>query len=166
MNKKEDIITSLSNFIDYFLKEKRTKEIFNDFFKFFIIDELGSIIMCESPIEKMMFIALKRVLPDNYEFTPQVKVGEFRVDFIIRVYEEDEKIFTTVVECDGYNYHERTKEQAKRDKSRERKLYRKNIDLILRFTGSEIYNQPFKCAEEVYGSIQYRIKRCDYNGTS
>jgi very-short-patch-repair endonuclease len=55
---------------------------------------------------------------------------------------------TVVVECDGHDYHERTKEQARRDRSRDRAMVSKGIT-VLRFTGSEIYRDPARCAEEV-----------------
>lgn len=52
------------------------------------------------------------------------------------------------IECDGHDYHERTKEQAARDKSRDRTLVRDGWR-VLRFTGSEIHNYPRECVEEI-----------------
>ena len=43
------------------------------------------------------------------------------------------------VECDGHEFHEKTKQQAARDKARDRD----------RFTGSEIWKDPGACADEV-----------------
>jgi hypothetical protein len=56
------------------------------------------------------------------------------------------------VECDGHDYHERTKEQAKRDRSRDRRLSMLGFR-VARFTGSEIYRNPSRCAEEVTGLV-------------
>jgi very-short-patch-repair endonuclease len=57
------------------------------------------------------------------------------------------------VECDGHDFHERTKEQAQRDKSRDRYL-QANGWRVLRFTGSEIHRTPEKCADEIASIIQ------------
>lgn len=52
------------------------------------------------------------------------------------------------IECDGHDFHEKTKVQAARDKMRDRVLSLK-FDAILRFTGSEIFNNAWGCAEQV-----------------
>lgn len=51
------------------------------------------------------------------------------------------------VELDGHNWHERSKEQAKADKSRDRALAAAGWH-VLRFTGSEIYEDPARCVVE------------------
>lgn len=51
------------------------------------------------------------------------------------------------IELDGHDFHERTKEQAKRDRSRDRELTELGWR-VLRFTGSEIWADARKCAEE------------------
>nr|WP_253817543.1 DUF559 domain-containing protein [Vibrio coralliilyticus] len=56
--------------------------------------------------------------------------------------------FSICIECDGHEFHERTPEQAKKDKSKDRVLKEKGIDVI-RFTGTEITREPDKCAEQV-----------------
>lgn len=76
---------------------------------------------------------------------PQFQLGNFRVDFAL--FWQGGKQF--VVECDGHDFHERTAEQAERDRSRDRLLQERGIP-ILRFTGREIYRDPFKCAQEVF----------------
>ena len=50
-----------------------------------------------------------------------------------------------VVECDGHDFHERTKEQAARDRARDRDAQLIGHSLF-RFTGSEIHRDPIKCA--------------------
>lgn len=52
------------------------------------------------------------------------------------------------IECDGHDFHEKTKKQAARDKMRDRVLATK-FDAVLRFTGSEIYNNAWGCATQV-----------------
>lgn len=58
------------------------------------------------------------------------------------VYRPDFAFFTKnvrlIVELDGHDFHERTKEQAARDKSRDRAFVLAGW-MVLRFTGSEIY---------------------------
>ena len=44
------------------------------------------------------------------------------------------------IECDGHDFHEKTKEQAQRDKEKDR-ILQANGWLIARFTGSEIYKK-------------------------
>lgn len=56
--------------------------------------------------------------------------------------------FWICIECDGHEYHEKTKEQAKKDKSKDRMLKAKNLDVV-HFTGSEITSEPDKCVEEI-----------------
>ena len=83
---------------------------------------------------------------------PQVQIGGRRVDFLIHALdwrdEDNLKWRRLIVECDGHDYHERTKEQAKRDRSRDRKSVMDGYDCF-RFTGSEIWNDPWGCAEQI-----------------
>ena len=52
------------------------------------------------------------------------------------------------VELDGHDFHERMKEQATRDKSRDRLLTSSGWSPI-RFSGSEVWRDPARCAEEI-----------------
>lgn len=54
-----------------------------------------------------------------------------------------------IVECDGHEFHERTKHQAQRDRSRDRELQRSGYR-VFRFTGSELFKDPFACAKESF----------------
>lgn len=53
-----------------------------------------------------------------------------------------------VVETDGHDFHERTKEQAARDKRRDRELSATGWT-VLRFTGSEVWRDPGACVTQV-----------------
>jgi hypothetical protein len=57
-----------------------------------------------------------------------------------------------VVECDGYEWHDSTKEQAIRDRRRDRDLQIQGFN-IFRYAGAEIWVNVFKCAEEVIGFL-------------
>jgi hypothetical protein len=59
--------------------------------------------------------------------------------------------------CDGHDYHERTKEQAERDKSRDRALKRAGYDVI-HFTGREIWRDPAKWAMEIRDQFRALLK--------
>jgi very-short-patch-repair endonuclease len=116
--------------------------------------------LCESPIEELFLASVFSANIDNpdpvhiyagpysgthglFEGThlwPQAKVGSYRLDFLFAHIDRNGRKLVAV-ECDGHNFHERTKEQAARDKSRDRYLASQGIT-VLRFTGSEIYRDP------------------------
>jgi very-short-patch-repair endonuclease len=79
---------------------------------------------------------------------PQVTIGEYRVDFFIAYTHGLNSIGGIVVECDGHEFHEKTKQQAARDKARDRALQSYGYR-VFRFTGSEIWRNPIACAQEV-----------------
>lgn len=70
---------------------------------------------------------------------------DWPVDFVIWLTSMPDK--NLVVECDGHEFHERTPEQAKRDRERDRRLQRAGYH-VFRFTGSEIWRDAHKCAQE------------------
>ncbi len=74
-----------------------------------------------------------------------VRVATYRVDFMI----ERDKHRRLIVECDGHEFHDRTKQQAAYDRARDRELFRMGLPTI-RFTGSEIHHSPERCAAEVW----------------
>lgn len=76
----------------------------------------------------------------------QLMVGPYRVDFMLSLHINGKYSFV-VVECDGHDFHERTKEQARRDRSRDREMQMRGLRII-RFTGAEIYADARLCAEE------------------
>lgn len=108
---------------------------------------------------------------------PQKKVGEYRVDFLltftgVRQWNWDDsgnrtpvnKIMNQmVIECDGHDFHEKTKEQAKRDKSRDRTLQQVGYK-IYHFTGSEIYQDNMRCAELVIKDLTENSFRSELEG--
>jgi very-short-patch-repair endonuclease len=79
---------------------------------------------------------------------PQVTIEGYRVDFLIQYWSKSGAELNVVVECDGHDWHERTPQQAARDKRRDRRLQKLGYQ-VLRFTGSEIFNRPVDCAEEI-----------------
>lgn len=53
------------------------------------------------------------------------------------------------IEIDGHEWHEKTKEQARADKEKER-TYLKLSYIPIRFTGSEVYHDAKRCVNEVF----------------
>lgn len=109
--------------------------------------------------------------PDILIIEPQAQLGEHRVDFLLtfRTFgpdhdrpvkgsdgemipgvKEGEK--RMIIECDGHDYHERTKDQAKKDRSRDRFLQSLGY-LVFRYTGSEIWQDVFHCAHEALTTL-------------
>lgn len=77
----------------------------------------------------------------------QEPILTYRADFVVGLvaYPTAQRM---VVECDGHAFHERTKQQAARDRQRDRDMQSAGLK-VFRFTGSEIYRDPLKCADEV-----------------
>ncbi|WP_300396378.1 DUF559 domain-containing protein [Henriciella sp.] len=128
---------------------------------------------CESPIECKLAYALaaqrgnlmeydwvsgkKRkyfaVLPAALQIIAQYPIGRFRVDFAIKAPLWNGPALQVAIECDGHDFHERTKQQAARDRSKDRLLTQKGWT-VLRFTGSEIHNKPAECAKDVSKTVE------------
>lgn len=87
---------------------------------------------------------------NSFILRPQAQVGDWRVDFLAHVYDLGLKAWRKlIVECDGHEFYERTKEQAAKDRSRDRGAIIDGIT-VLRFTGSELWRDPWGCAEQIY----------------
>lgn len=84
----------------------------------------------------------------------QPTVLNYRADFAIHyraeVGKQGHKI---IIECDGHDFHERTKDQARRDRSRDREMTVAGYK-VFRYTGSEIYRDPLRCAQQVADYIE------------
>lgn len=131
---------------------------------------------CESPIEQLLAIHLMDSEYHLYKelsvfdgfrsvwINPQSEVlaneRKYRLDFLVEVIFE-KKEFKFAIECDGHNFHEKTKEQAARDKARERNLTM-NGYRVVRFTGSEIWADPISCISDLYKIIYHETGLDDY----
>lgn len=151
---------------------------------------------CESPIENAMLVALllaggescEQVFLrldnrhygyltqglDSLTIEPQARLGEVRVDFLLR-YRSYGPWFpgevtvpggkrmpgvqkNLIVECDGHDFHERTKAQASNDRRRDRFLQQLGYP-VYRYTGSDIWKDVFRCAGEAVGFIVDRAEK-------
>jgi len=148
-------------------QDAKVQEIVNGILKREILELLIDIEHCESPIERLMHVSLARkvgkmqFINGNHMATVinQAEIDcygkKYRVDFLIIVtdFRDHEDMIKVVVECDGHEFHEKTKEQSTRDKKRDREMlacgYR-----VLRFTGQEIWKDAMRCAKEVENTIR------------
>ena len=119
----------------------------------------------KSPIEQAFYLAwensgniypLQRMTEQCGEtvvFYPQHKViigaKKYYLDFFLGIYLPNNKIIKIAIECDGHDFHEKTKEQVRHDRQRERALTKEGYTVV-RFTGSEIYADPGHCADELF----------------
>ena len=95
----------------------------------------------------------------------QVDVAGWRADFVFEAYGTIDHALEVgrkeptwdrlIVECDGHDFHERTKEQAARDRERDRAAQLAGME-IFRFTGSELWRDPLGSANQI---IQWANKR-------
>lgn len=129
--------------------------------------------LCESPIEVMMLAgligtpfgyadSLNQVIRHadlektdtaaitSHIIVPQMEIPQFsyRTDFFVSLYTAGYRRIGLFIECDGHDFHERTKEQAARDRKRDRDLQGLGIN-ILRFTGSELHRDFDECMAQL-----------------
>lgn len=84
---------------------------------------------------------------------PQRKIENYRADFLVTfLHRGTGTTGKIVVEADGHDFHEKTKDQAARDKKRDRDMSGKSYR-VMRFTGREIHKDAFSCAQEVMDLI-------------
>lgn len=120
----------------------------------------------QSPIEQIYLIALltlkeavglQFMIESQYEINCKNK--KYFVDFAICHYEclgdDLKQDFKLAIECDGYEFHQKTKEQVEKDNKREYDIKMQGFE-ILRFSGREIYNNPMECA---FKTIKYIVAK-------
>jgi very-short-patch-repair endonuclease len=160
-----DLLSSILEYLDLILKLDHTS-------KMIILEEIVSKIQilyrvaaedCESPLEfelaYTLDLLLERFNKDHnsnlwlFHQRP-IKANErtYRVDILIEDI-EDPYFPTVVIECDGHDFHEKTKEQVRKDKQRDRDLQIQGYRVI-RFTGSEIFKNAHGCAKEVISFLE------------
>jgi hypothetical protein len=96
----------------------------------------------KSPIEMITYLYLMEwtpcVGPDCIPIIhPQHKIEKYTADFMVEYGD-----FKFVIECDGHDFHEKTKKQAVHDKKRDREMTSKGY-IVMRFAGSEIWGKPW-----------------------
>lgn len=127
---------------------------------------------CESPIEAIFNFAMEIMLFDRADEVPQLYIEpqyeiiangkNYRSDFCFDTqngFDEEyryENEYKLIIECDGHNFHEKTKEQVKYNNERDFNLKQAGYD-VLHFSGSQIYNEPFPCANKTIDYILSKI---------
>lgn len=139
----------------------RTKE--NNSFNAFDVSDFYSE-FSKSPIEAILKIALDiAMFETNFyaeyiqQFEIEIGKKKYYADFAFYKTDEDGDIDRSskilVVECDGHDFHEKTKEQVRRNNERDYDLKKSGYD-VLHFSGSQIYNDPYSCAKETLEYIR------------
>jgi very-short-patch-repair endonuclease len=109
-----------------------------------------------SPVEQIFLMEWRYLEMDrkhNVTIKPQTQMtvagSTYRIDFVVTWPEQKQKL---AIEIDGHEFHEKTKQQAARDRARERSIVREGYT-IMRYTGSEVFANPRKCVQEVASLI-------------
>lgn len=129
---------------------------------------------CKSPIEVLFLFAFdlykcEQDFPDiclysQYEI--KKSSGEkYVADFVFdasecSMTEDGFESYKLIIECDGHEFHEKTKEQVERGNIRNMELQEMGYE-ILHFSGSQIYKNPYLCAIKTY---KYILKKIGYRG--
>lgn len=129
---------------------------------------------CESPIEQILSLGMElygltncnmfNPFIDIIVINPQEEIEcngkKYRVDFFIGVKYKNQGLKGFVVECDGHDFHQKTKAQVERDNERTRDLQACGYEVI-RFSGSEIYHKTEQCVKEI---VKIILSKCEYRG--
>lgn len=144
-------------FYDFF--EKTFFDGYNSANSEFCRDVFLQIDSCQSPIEEIMLVALSGVVAKigknfHKHFTilaqHEIENGDsyYVADFAIFFQNRKNSVpIKLIVECDGHEFHEKTKEQVEKRNKRDYSLKMQGFD-ILHFSGSEIYKDPVGCARK------------------
>lgn len=140
-------IDSTCSFLDYFyfnddiLKLSPIEQILE--IAFMIYDfYIGSVngIFTERKLQKEIYVNNKKYIADFY------------LDFIVKDMDICKLKKPLIIECDGFEYHA-NKKQVNYDYERETNLKLQGYDII-RFTGTQIYNEPLECVEKICNYLQ------------
>lgn len=83
--------------------------------------------------------------PEAWKLYGAVLIATYKADLVLALDEGDTLV---AIECDGHEWHDRTKQQASSDRARDRELLRLGVS-TLRFTGSDIHHNATACAVEI-----------------
>jgi very-short-patch-repair endonuclease len=88
----------------------------------------------------------------------QAKVGTYRAEFLAAFNPgcsgSRNALKLLAIECDGHEFHQKTKQQAARDRARDRYFLKRGIP-VMRFTGSEIWENAINCVDDVISYFEY-----------
>ena len=141
----------------------------------------GTIEYIKSPIEQIFFVAFLTVLHqkliheslgidiipfcqyeesiDGYDY-----VHDFAFEFCVfsligKLMPSNYSFMSSVtVECDGHDYHNKTKRQVSNGNKRSNAMQKSGLTVI-HFSGSDLFKYPYQCAEEAYCIIIKKYKK-------
>jgi very-short-patch-repair endonuclease len=108
--------------------------------------------------------------PRSVYVCPQHRIGRLHVDFLVTrtdfyglVMGADgretlvPRSTSVVVECDGHEFHEKTRDQARRLSRRDREVQMVGMP-VLRYAGSEVWRAAAECAKEIIAFLEGRAQ--------
>jgi len=117
-----------------------------------------------SPIEQIFLLEWKFADLDkklNVHLSPHepvsTEVGSYAVDFLIVPADPALDQVKIAIELDGHEFHEKTHQQVRHDKARERAIVQQGVT-VLRFSGSEVVRNARGCVEEVEKFLRKTIR--------
>lgn len=126
----------------------------------FVMYGFDGLELCESPIEQQFlcaFLVLNHVnnCGLDIEIQEELNVGSktYRPDFIIS--NSIGEAYNVVIECDGHDFHEKTKQQVIKGNNRDYDLKLDGYE-VLHFSGSEIFKDAVKCASKAIEFVKKR----------
>jgi len=138
---------------------------------FLYVASIPDIEAVKSPIEYIYYLAneiysYEYTIDTEYICTPQYEINvnnkNYFADFHYGINNEGdictERLLNVLVECDGHDFHQKSKKQVKHDNERQLALQTAGYDVI-RFSGTQIYENPFLCVKNVHEYIESKIKR-------
>lgn len=162
----------------YFLSPKALDSFVEDFSYGY---NNGTIEHIKSPIEQIFFVAFLSVLhqritheslgihiiplcqcefsTDGYNYVHDFAFDIFVNSLINHPSGHDYAFMSSVVvECDGHDYHNKTKRQVSNGNKRSNAMQQSGLTVI-HFNGSDLFKHPYQCAEEAYCAIIKSYKK-------
>jgi very-short-patch-repair endonuclease len=143
--------------------------------------EYGYDDIMKSPIEHILYCAIRMIqrlnFIDDYDMIeinhkvkmrglsiqPRKRIGTYRCDFLIEYY--NSKLHdnggdilpeqSIIIECDSQLWHERTEQERRYEKERDR-YFTKNNYKVFHYTGSEIVKNPLRITIEILSFVTGR----------
>jgi very-short-patch-repair endonuclease len=106
-------------------------------------------VLLQEPLEDVVFHGCRRASVRSVWLTRNEAIASYRIDILV-----GGAGWKLAIECDGHDFHDRTKQQAAYDRARDRELVLLGVTTI-RFTGSEITHSAERCADEAIRVLEY-----------
>jgi very-short-patch-repair endonuclease len=117
----------------------------------------GWICRVHSEHEYRQALAETKINGGSFVLVPQWSVKQVGlVDLAVFIPGLDQRRPVVVVECDGHQFHERSAEQASKDRRRVRALQRLGIP-VYPFTGTDVVRSSEESAQEIVEFIDARV---------